>query len=276
MSQRTFWLILIGAALIIAGAAVAYANRPAAAVERAFTNLAKATTADFSTQINIGNSTATSALLGEEGSIDLVLDGVWAEQAGPDALSTKVTFTTQTESVSIKIKGEVRLVDDKLYFLITNTPPAFPALVQLKGQWLAIDRGASQGEAASALLTADKFSRIDRVGVEKIGDEPSVHYAATATDEAIIGLMDNLAGILGTSLSADQISQIRDSVSQVKTVPLDIWIKRWGSDIRQLKATIAVPGGNSVQFTLRFNQLNQEVSITAPSGAKSLQELSRP
>lgn len=276
MSQRTFWLILIGAALIIAGAALAWAYRPAAAVERAFTNLAKATTADFSTQINVGNSTATSALLGEEGSIDLVLDGVWAEQAGPDALATNVTFTTQTESVSIKIKGEVRLVDDKLYFLITNTPSAFPALVQLKDQWLAINRGASQGEAAPASLTADKFSRVDRVGVEKIGDEPYVHYVATATDEAIIGLMDNLAGILGTSLSADQISQIRASVSQVTTVPLDIWIKRWGSDIKELRTTIAVPGGNSVHFTLRFNQLNQGVSITAPSGAKSLPELSRP
>ncbi len=268
--------LLLGLLILLvggAGALLFWAYRPAAAVERAFTKLQAATTADFVTHLQLENNASTQQLLGEEGSVDIDLAGQWERQDGPDALATHITLTTQTKSLQITIAGELRLIEDKLYLLITTTPQAFPALVQLKDQWIVMDRGATAETAPVIADTSTLFTSVDRRGVEKIGDTSTVHYVAPASNEAVVSFMDSLAGILGTSLSEEQINQIRTSVTDIETIPLDLWIARWGSDLKQLKTALTVPGGNAVQFTLQFNALNQPVQIAAPTDARSLEEI---
>jgi hypothetical protein len=249
-----------------------YVNRPSAAVRRSLENLAQASTAHFRARLNLANSTSTTQLLGEEGTIDVDLTGAWAKEAGADSFVTDLALTTQTESVSVKIEGDVRLIGDKLYYQITKTPQAFPALVQLKDQWIVSERGGSPEADSAENFKAPTFTTVKRQGVETVDGVPSVHYVATASAETIVSFMDGLASVLGTSLSKEQIDKIKGNVAEATTVPVDLWVKRWGSELKQLRIELAVPGGNTVQFTLLIKDTNQPVAIETPADALTLPE----
>lgn len=273
MPRHFLIVVLISLVVLATGGGLAWANRPEAVVARALGHVRAATTADFVANIGLENNPSTQALLGESGSVGIDVAGSWERQDGPDSLATHVTLTTQTSSVQVKIQGELRLISDKLYLLITTTPQAFPALVQLKDQWIVMDRGASEENTPAAAPDSSLFASVDRDGVEKIGDVSTVKYVAAANNEAVVSFMDSLAGILGTSLSEAQVSQIRGSVAEVKSLPIDIWVARGTSDLQQLKTALTVPGGNAVNFTLQFNSLNQPAEIKVPDGARSIEEI---
>jgi len=273
--NRKLMLLVVVVLVLAAGGAVLYINRPSAVAERALATLAKATTADFSARLNVANSTSTQQLLGEEGTVDIGLQGQWKREDGPDSVATHVALTTQTPSVSVKIEGEVRLIADKIYWQITTTPQAFPALVRLKDQWVMIGRDEAPKREAAADRQKPVLADVRRVGVESIGGVSTVHYKAVASEQTMIAFMDGLAEVLGTSLSQAQIDQIKTSVAKVQSVPLDIWVPQWGNEPKQLRVSLAVPDGNTVQFTLTFDSLNKPVKIAAPAGAKTLQEIAQ-
>ncbi len=275
VQKRTQLIFLIGAAVVVLGGVLVYVNRPSAVAQRALANLGKAETATFSGRLNLANSTSTQKLLGEEGTIDIGLKGAWKREEGPDALATDITLTTQTDSLSVKIEGEARLLADKIFWQITTTPQAFPVLVRLKDQWIVIGREpAPEGENALA-NRQPLLSKVDRKGTTNINGTTTVHYTAIASEQTMVALMDSLAGVLGTSLSEAQIEQVKNSVAQVQTVPLELWVKRWSNEPKQLRVSLIVPDGNTMQFTLTFDSLNQPVTIEAPEGAKTLQEIAQ-
>ena len=262
-------------ALALIAGLVVYIYQPAAVARRSLARLAEAKTANFTAHLNLANSPNTQTILGEQGTVDVELAGVWQKAEGPDALATDVVLTTQTESVSVKVQGDVRLIGDTLYFQITKSPQAFPILVQLKDQWIQLPRGATPDVAGARSDLAPAFSSVKRQGSETIDGEATVRYTALASAEGMVSLMDSLASVLGTSLSEAQINQIKESVSQATSVPVDLWVKRWSSEPKQLRISLAVPGGNAVQFTLRFTGLDQPVDIETPEGAVTLQEMAQ-
>ena len=269
--------ILIVLALILAAVigAVLYLYRPAAAAQRSLERLSEVATATFNAQLHLTNSESTQRLLGEEGTVDVDLKGAWAQAEGPDSLATDIVLTTHTDSMSFKVQGEVRLLADQLYFQITKTPQAFPILVQLRDQWVVMPRGATpEGEGAAADITPT-LAAVNRQGIEVIDGVPTVHYTAIASAETMVSLMDGLAGVLGTSLSEAQINQIKESVAQANSVPLDLWVERWSSEPKQLRLSVTVPDGNTVEFTIQFTSLNEPVAIEAPAGALTLQEMAQ-
>jgi len=266
----------IPAILIVALIGIlAFAFRPARVAEQALTKFAAADTADFVAELQLGNNEATQQLLGEEGVVEIVLDGVLERsEETRDSLASNLAITIRTESVQVQVKGELRLIDDKLYLYIEKSPQVFPVLAELKGEWIAFNRGG-QSEPQEEAEAVELFSTVRRTGTEKIDGTTTVHYTAQATSEAVISMMDTIADLLGTQLTETQIDDIRASVSQVEEVPVELWVERFSRNLKRLRTTLTIPGGNTVDFTLTVNDQNQPVTIETPTDANTIEEAIR-
>lgn len=270
--KRLYLWFFLAVAVAVVGGALLYGQRPTRVAEAAITTLSEARTARFTATLELENAQATQQQLGELGTVEITLDGVFERRDNePDAIAADVAFATKTESISVTVDGEVRFVGDKAYLNIEKTPPTFAALNQLKGQWLFFERGASP-EAATAHEAAPPFVSVTRRGMGDVQGEQVVVYDAVATDEAVITMMDGIAELLGTRLTQDQITDLRDSVTKVSQVPVELKVRRWSNELRQLSTVLEVPGGNTVRFTLTPKELNTPVEITAPDGAVSISE----
>lgn len=271
--SRNLWLVAGAATIVVIGGLV-FANQPSRVAEGAIDKLAQATTGKFVATLQLENAQATQQVLGEQGTVEVQLDGVFSrgKENERDQLKADVVVTTKTESVSVTLEGEARFVNDKAYLYIKKSPPALGAFTQLKGQWLELPRGETTQPAAHVTLPDDLFTNVTRVGTDNLDGTSVVKYTATAHEAAVVRMMDSIAALLGTRLTDAQVNSIRGSVQKVGQVPVELWIKRWGSELTQLSALIAVPDGNKMRFTLRLTELNSKVEITAPDNAKPINE----
>ncbi len=270
MSRRT--LSFVGLAIVVmVGLLLIVWRQPERVVTQAAAELAAASSARFSSSLQLQNAQATQQVLGEAGSVEVVLNGVFQRrERARDALRSEVVLATKTESVSVTVEGEVRFIDDKAFLYIKKSPPIFGLLSQLKGQWLELPRGqeVAQSEQAGA---GKPFTDVKRIGTEELDGKNVVKYEAVATEAAVVHMMDSIAELLGTRLTGDQITTIRQSVQQVGKVPVELWIGRWGSNLEKLSAVLDIPGGNQVRFTLVIHERNQKVTIDTPAGAVSVE-----
>ncbi|MEX1997639.1 MAG: hypothetical protein WEA04_03110 [Candidatus Andersenbacteria bacterium] len=274
--KRLGWYIVSGIVVVVVTAGTMwYIQRPATIAERSITALARANTAHFKAMVELANDATTEALLGESGTVEFIADGVFARHDNErDALQADITLTTKTESVSVTVEGEVRFIGDKAFLYIKASPPIFALLNQLKGQWLELPRG-EEGNIITMSTPERYFVEVKRQGIEQLQGKSVVKYEAVAADAAVISMMDAIAELLGTRLTQDQISNIRQSVDQVGQVPVELWIKRWSQNLRQLRAVLEVPGGNNIQFTLATEELNEKVDIVAPPNAVDINDAVR-
>lgn len=276
MKQLFLWLGASVMILLVIGGTVLYVQRPSYVVERAADKLGRVTSARYTAVLQLENAQATQQVLGEQGAVALTIDGVFARaEDQPDSLQADVQFVTKTESVTVNVDGEMRFINDRIYALIETAPPMLAALAQLKGQWLAMPRG-SEVVAAAQTPPEQLFTDVRRTGTARIGGEEVVVYHAEAKDEAVVSMMDSIAELLGTRLTTQQIDNLRASVDRVERVPVAIKIRRFSTELRELSATLVVPGGNTMHFTLTIHETNQLVSIAAPDGAVPLEQLVQP
>lgn len=276
MQRRYFWALIVLIPLAVLIAAVAFLQRPTMVVERALDQLGKAETARYTALLTLENAQATQQVLGEQGAVEVTLDGVFARAADtPDTLQADVAFLTKTESVTVNVAGEVRFIGDRVYALVESAPPMFAALAQLKGQWLELPRG-TKGDTAAHEVPDELFTDVRRTGVKELNGEQVVTYHAEAKEEGIITMMDGIAELLGTRLTNDQIADLRSSVERVERVPVELAIRRWSRDLRELSTVLTMPGGNTVRFTLTIHETNQPVQVTPPENAASLESLLQP
>lgn len=270
--------IIIAALVILIGGSVWYTQRPSRAVEAAVEQLAAAKTANYRLQLQLENVAASQQLLGEQGSVEFTAVGAFAreENNGQDsparsALQADIVLLTKTESVSVAVEGEVRFVGNKLYFHITKLPPLYALLNQLKGQWFEIPRGEEMA-TPPPVTDEDHFQAIKRVGRETIDGESAVKYEAVAKEAAVVGMMDSVAEVLATRLTAQQLGSLRQSVDEAGEVPVELWISPWSNELRQLRANVTVPGGNTMHFTLNITDTGAPVTITVPESATPLSD----
>lgn len=272
MNQKIQKVVLAaGAAAVVIGF-LWYTQRPVRVVDTAVTALAEAKSGAFGATIELNNPKEAASVLGEPGKVDVTLDGVFikgTEGQARDRLQAEVVIATKSESVALTVEGEIRFVDDNAYVLIKKAPPG--ALSQLRGTWLELPRGAaSQGTAAA--VPEDLFTDVKRVGTDTIGDTSVVKYTAVAREAAVVRMMDGIAELLGTRLTDAQVAEIKGSVQKAGQIPVELMIARWGSDLKQLAANVAVPGGNAMRLVLHIKELNPKVEITAPEKAVPVSE----
>lgn len=273
--SKHFILAGVGAVVLLGvGGLLVWLQRPTAVVERAFTELAETKTGAFAAQLALENNQATQQLLGEAGTLELAVDGVFARHdEQQDSLQADATMTAKTESVSVQLQAEFRFIGDQVYVLVKRAPAAYPALVQLKGVWLKLPRGAEQQPAAEQDDAVELFTDVDRAGTEHLDGVGVVKYDTVATDDAVVRMMDAFAVLLGTDLTEQQIQDVRAGVAQAGEVPVTVWVRRFSRQLEQLQTRFTVPGGNTVAFTLRLKERGQDVTVEEPAGAVTIQEL---
>lgn len=265
--QKKIFLIVAAVAILLC-AIVWVWQRPSVVVKSALLKANQAETHVFKAIIDIQNNQATTALLGEEGKVRLELDGVFQEAADKNSsLQSQVTMNLQTDSVTLQLAGEVRFIEDKAYLLINKSPAVFPALAKLKGTWIELPRGAHEQIEENQPITGELFSSVKYEGREKRDGQTVLHYGTMATQVAIVRMMDSIAQLLGTQLTEQQLTSLRDGMAQVKEVPVEVWVTPFAHELQGIKATLAVPGGNTLQFELLLKDRNKAVQISKPENA---------
>jgi hypothetical protein len=271
MQKRLLGLILL--IVVIAGASLWwYWQRPTKVVDDALAQLGTADTQHFHAVVVLENAAATQQILGEQGQVELNIDGVFARQPEKrDALAMNIALTNKTESVSIQLEGELRFIEEQAYLLIKKAPQVVPLLAHIKGTWIRLPRGGQQKERETP-TPEQLFTNINRQGTEKVADATARKYRAVATGAAVLHLLDGIAELLGTQLTEDQIAGIRQSLGEVQEMPVELWITPWKHELKQLKTVLAVPGGNTINFTLTLQERNKPADITVPEGNVTLEE----
>ncbi len=265
------WLIGISSITVLVVALI-FVFRPQAVIERALRDLKTTEEASFKATLALENSDTTKQFLGEEGIVEVTLDGAFDREPDKrDAVSADVNITAKTDSVSVQIGGEMRFIGDTAYIFIEKSPAIFPALVQLKGQWFTLERGGIVEPAAADLSDLSLFQTVRRIGREKIEGVSVVKYEAVASGEAVVRMLDSIASVLGTQLTEDQINNIRTSASEAGRVPVEFWITPWQGQLQRLSTVLVIPGGNTVRFTLTLHDQGKKTVINIPDDAISLQ-----
>lgn len=242
-------------------------------VNKAVAKLAQADTQSFSGTVTIFNTETVKDLLGEQASIEIAVDGFFERQSeGWDSLAADVKIATVTESVTMRIAAKIIFISDKAYVKVIKAPPAFPELAQLKDIWIALPRG---GDKTLSQLNPDKtlFTNAKRIGKKDIGGKRIASYQAEADQTAILHMMDGVAGLLGTRLSAEQIAGFRDQVKDTDSASVEMAIAPWTGDLRWFATTLYTLNSNQIGLTLTLRNRNQPVDIVAPPGAVSLDDI---
>lgn len=273
MSKKVSYVVLAALIILALLGVYAYTQRPARAVSNAVQKLGQTETARFRAEIALDQAPAAQALLKEATGLIITLNGSFDRKgAERDSLASDITINAKSDSVSLDLNGELRLLGDKAYLLVKTAPSAIPVLAALKDKWVELPRG---GQVAGATTASEGplFQEVNRVGREEVDGRSAVKYEAIATEQGVVALMNNIANMLGTALTDDQIGQLRSNLSGIQNLPITLWITPFSHELVRLQAEL--PNG-SVRYTLTFFDRNQPVDHTIPDSAKPVNEVLKP
>jgi hypothetical protein len=254
-----------------------YVRRPERVVNLALSRADAATSHAFTSTLALANNEQTKNLLGEEGKLELNLDGVYQQgPANATELESKVFASIVTESVTVQLTGEVRLIGGQAYFLINKAPAALPFLQPFKGRWIQLPPRTTDTQPLLSSGSGDPIlSEINFLGKEEVADQPTNHYQAQASRTAVIHFLNKLASLLGSSLSSEQLAELNTTTQDISDLPLDLWITPYSLELRRLATALSAPSGNIIDLTLTLTKPNQPVSVTTPEGAVPIEEVLR-
>jgi hypothetical protein len=274
MRKRFFIrLILIVIALTVISLLV-YWTRPSRVVDTALAKLARSDTQHFYSAISITNPEASIDILGEKASVDLLVNGQFKREADRrDSLDATLQLTTKTETLTMLVEANARFIGDQAYFQITKAPPSLPLLAELKNIWIELPRGTQQSPAALP-EQEDTFVSVKAGPRQELDGTTVKAYQAVATSAAVIRMMDSIAQVLGTHLTAEQIASIQQGVANAENVPIELAITPWSNEIRRISLVTTVPGSNNnMSIELKFTERNKPVEIAVPTDAKKLSDI---
>lgn len=273
MPKKVFYVVLAALVIFALLGVYAYTQRPARAVSNAVSKLGQAETSHFRAEIALDQAPAAQALLKEATGLVITLNGSFDRKgAERDSLASDITINAKSDSVSLDLTGEMRLIGDKAYLLVKTAPSAIPVLAALKDKWVELPRGG-QVAAAATSPEGPLFQEVKRAGREAINGQAVVKYETLATEQGVLALMNNIAGMLGTALTDDQIGQLRNNLSGVQSLPITLWITPLSHELLQLQAQL--PNG-SVRYTLTFSDRNTSVDHAVPDSAKPVNDILNP
>ncbi len=274
MSKRVIFRIILAVLVLLVGSLAVYWTRPSRVVEDALAKLSASDTQRFYSTISVTNPAASIDILGEKASIDLLINGQFKREADRrDSLDATIQLTTKTETLTMLIEANTRFIGDQAFFQITKAPPSLPVLAQLKNIWIELPRGTQQSPST---LPDPETTFIDvKSGSREDLDGTTVKiYHATATSAAVIRMMDAIAQVLGTHLTAEQITNIQQGIANAETVPIELAITPWTNEIRRISLNTTVPGSNNnMSIELKFIDRNAPVEIAAPADAKKISDI---
>lgn len=273
MRKGVFAGLVVALALLIMVGMYAYARQPSRAVSNAVSKLASARTQHFHAVIALEKNPAIQSLVAEATSMTVTLDGSWKRE--PDSatsLVSDITMNTKSEAITLEMGGQLRLIGDKAYLLVAKAPAAVLMLAKLKDQWAELPRGnAPQNPAPSA--SGPLFQDVKSGRREKIDGQTTIKYETHVTEQGMIRFMDNLASILGTRLTDQQIENLRANLKNVDSLPVTLWVTPWSQELVQLE--VQVPE-SAVRYTISFSGRNRAVSHEIPPDARPIRDILEP
>lgn len=242
---------------------------------------------------------------GEGGHVDVSVSGPF--QSGEGKQLPKLDMTAKASGSvngkNIDFEGGLTLLTEKAYVNYQGTnyevdPTTFSfvksAIEQAQkksgGQSSSADATACQ-EAATSLEIGDFVDNLTNEGSTDVGGTSTTHVSGDLNTpgaiDALIELIENPAcsaqlGTAGALPSGAELDQAKGQVqSALKKAHVDVYV---GDDniVRRISAELSIepPGGSSegpqkvdIAFDLTLEGVNEEQSITAPSGAKPLNDL---
>lgn len=239
-----------------------FAQRPQRVVDSAVEKLAAAQTQHFNAEISLGKTPTADALLKEATDLTLTLDGSFDRRGQDrDSLVSDITINAKSDSVTLEIAGELRLIDDKAYLFVKKAPAAIPLLAKLKDQWAELPRGEASSPAA-APAEGTLVTNVKRVDRGK--------YEAVATEAGIVSFMNHVAQILGTQLTDQQVGQLRGNIASAESLPVALHISPVGHELEKIE--VQLPNGG-VHYTISFSERNSPVNHEFPKDIKPIRDI---
>lgn len=268
--------IIIAASALLLGAAIVgwqYFKSPSRVVERAINELAASDSKLFEANVRLENTQATQAVLGERGQLELTTQGSFKRTAeAAPSVESQFTLTARSESVSVQLAGQVRLIEDQVFLMLEKVPAAFPLLNTLKGRWLELPRGAHSTEPT---LEPPKplLHQVTYQGSETINDKKTYQYTAQAPQDTAVYFVNGLVRMLGSRLTEEHINQLKAGAAQQGAVPIEIWVAPLSHKLRQLHLQLGGASQNNIDITIRFNEVTKEPQIEKPGGSRTFEEI---
>jgi hypothetical protein len=242
----------------------------------------------------------------EGGKVDVSLDGPFQSRGAGQLplfdLNAKANGSINGKDVNFD--GGVALLADKAFvsyegtdYEVDPTTFSFVKAAIEKAQNQSGAKGSSSDvtacqEAATGLKVEDFVDNLTNEGTTDVGDTSTTHVSgdlnAPGAIDALIELVENPAcaaqlGAAGPLPSTAELDQAKGQVqSALKTAHVDVYV---GDDniVRRVSAELSIeppasvseggPKKVDISFDLSLEGVNEEQSITAPSGAKPLNDL---
>jgi hypothetical protein len=298
--------------VLFGGSALAYyayylPNRPDNIVKDALVNMVYGNKlssahidAKFQTTDKQSKQTFSGTLSGDIGK-----GGQFDITANVDAVITQVSAelkSTDGKNVYIKVGGLDGLSqllsgsDTKNSTANSIASSLSPLLSSINNQWFEINQSLiSQEVPALNTSTMQKPTQADVSKLEQIYQQhqflvvkqtfanqtisgyPSYHYTiivSTSQIKAFLTAVNN-AHIKSLSQETSEISSLSNMIGQsnLANYPIGIWISKSNKLIDQLSIFTSDSSGDPVSATITLSKFNNPVSVTTPTGAKSILQL---
>ncbi len=178
------------------------------------------------------------------------------------------------EGTTISGKGEVRLIDKKLYYRINEMPPIIPDAEKIVGVWLPGGEGLSvlpndvRANVSKAVKNQQVFQEVKKVGTESVNGASTSHIQARLSPEGYAAFAEEIAKQSGKNLPISK-EQVQKNIESLGAIPFDAWIDRSGF-FKRIKVTMTNPTTKNVtEVTLDFEKGNK-AKIEAPKDVQGL------
>ena len=273
--MRILWLIIFLIILfaVLSGSAFAY-FRPQAVLDRALENAAETHYGKYTAVLGLDNTSATEQLLGEPATLEFIADGTFDRSPGKrSSVSTQLAVTAKTDTLSLRMIGEARLIGDEAYINLVQVPSALTALAPFKGRWISLNRGGTQDTPNITQNEQEIFTSVNYAGRETLNNESVVKYTADATPESAVRMFDQVASILGTNLTSEQTVSLRQNLATMEDVSVQLWVNPLKSQLRRISAHATAPNGNAISFEVGLIPLQTAPSIATPENAVTWEQI---
>lgn len=302
--------LLLGAAGGIFG--YSYLQSPERKLAQVITNMDKINTFAFDGEVkmnvNVGNIAKPLIQSRRE-----ILPSDSAVLAATDT-AISINFNGSTDGtdksnpkaeVSMKLSGsellgakglgfEMRSLDKLFFFKLTNIPEiGLFDLTSFSNQWIKLDVEeaekftGSEGQSTLDVINQKKFlesykkrkivQKITKLEDEKINDKDTYHYQITIDKKELLELLKDLTSLSSNSTQS-QTDNLTEAVNGLEINTFEYWIGK--KDLLPYRLLMDFKSGDNntrtkVQLLVNLKNYNQPVTISAPSGAKTFDEIFR-
>jgi len=303
--RKTVKIIVIAAsALVVLGTGGAFAYNefflsPEAILKRAIANFSKAESLEY-----VGTIESKTALPPEVAQFALIDRGTFsvsfegaADMHEPANMKSKnsMKFALKSGSFNVALTLYARVLDRTLYLALEQAPGGKPFdISSLNNQWVKIDfkeieeKVNADDEPLSEKQIEDikealRRSRAVHVKEELTDEEvegvPSYHYALSVNKEELEKTISEITAIVEEEDAPTINDDVKAQIDAAEFPTGNVWIAKKDKTIRKMTmASITKRTGETgvdgeTTLSVILKNYNQPVEITAPEGAKPLEEL---